>query len=372
MAGEMRWHRLMTALAAGGLVLGGRAAAFHEEGVANCNGCHVTHTGDPGQLVGPSADGGQLIAESASDVCLLCHAERQGSVLGANPLAPPPERGPGNFVFLLEDNLNDAAAGAFTPIPGDAAGHNLVAPGHGLSADPRYGVAPGGSFPSNRLGCTSCHDPHGNDSYRMLRGAGPVMGGLVTFSAPAPVAVGIDRRTTAETPSRHNAYRSGMSEWCANCHGRYHEEGRGGSFEHPIDLRLDDAVRRRYNEYRGDADPQGGMEAAAYLPEVPFEDAANRPDSTSGPGPSSRILCLSCHRAHASSAPAAGRWDFKVSLLADDGKASGSYRIPDPYAGNAQGPLCLKCHVALPSSPDRLAPFGALRPGSTSGSTGAR
>ena len=68
-------------------------------------------------------------------------------------------------------------------------------------------------------------------------------------------------------------------------------------------------------------------------------------------------MCLSCHRAHATSSPAAGRWDFKVALLADDGRASGSYPIPNPYGGAAQGPLCSKCHET-PKGPDKDAPTG--------------
>src|SRR5512139_1773487 len=117
------------ALAAGVLAAGGPAAAFHEQGVANCNGCHVTHGGESptGALVGPSADKGLLLAESASDVCLICHERRLGAVLGSDALVPPPETGPGNFVFLTEDNINDAPGGALKPIPGDAAGHNVVA-----------------------------------------------------------------------------------------------------------------------------------------------------------------------------------------------------------------------------------------------------
>ncbi len=55
-------------------------------------------------------------------------------------------------------------------------------------------------------------------------------------------------------------------------------------------------------------------------------------------------MCLSCHRAHASSAPAAGRWDFNVALLDEDGLVSGSYPIPNPYLDPDQGTLCSKCH----------------------------
>ena len=354
------------ALAAGILLAGAHAAAFHEKGVANCNGCHVTHGGEVagGVLVGPSADRGLLIAESASDVCLVCHARRLGSVLGVDPLVPPPETGPGNFVFLTEDNLNDAPGGALKPILGDAAGHNVVAPGHGLRADPRHSMAPGGTFPSAKLGCTSCHDPHGNASFRMLHGTGAVMDGSATFTRPAPEAVGPVVGSGPESATRHTAYRAGMSDWCGNCHGRHHEAGSSSAFKHPVDRALGAEIGRRYDEYAGDAHPTAGVQARAYLPEVPFEDRASTTSSTSGPGPASRLMCLTCHRAHASSSPAAGRWDFRVALLADDGRASGSYPMPNPYGNSTQGPLCSKCHET-PTGPAKASPTGlpaALKP----------
>ena len=52
---------------------------------------------------------------------------------------------------------------------------------------------------------------------------------------------------------------------------------------------------------------------------------------------------MSCHRAHATSAPDAGRWDFNVTGLAEDGQESGSFALPNPYDGN-QRSLCNKCH----------------------------
>lgn len=328
----------------------GDVEAFHEQGAANCNGCHLSHDGS---LAGPSADAGLLIAESPTDVCLLCHAEHLGAVLGADPLAPPPERGAGNFVFLLEDNLNDAPDGSWSPIPGDAAGHNLVAPGHGLSADPRHPVAPGGSYPASRMGCTSCHDPHGNDNFRMLHSSGPVPAGEAFFSRPAPDAAGVGLDSAAEGPSHHTAYRSGMSGWCGNCHGRYHEGGSGSGFAHGVDRMLGAELRERYARYDGDADPTGGDPSRAYLPEVPFEDPTSAPASSAGPGVGSRIMCLTCHRAHASSAPAAGRWDFNVERLADDGRESGSHPLPSPYSDPEQGALCAKCHgEAVPAAED--------------------
>jgi hypothetical protein len=341
-------------LAAGVLAAGGDARAFHEKGVASCGGCHLSH-GDAGTLAGPSRDKGLLIAESPSDTCLLCHARRSGQVFGVDPLVPPPETGPGNFVFLTEDNVNDAPGGGLSPIPGDAAGHNLVAPGHGLRADSRHARAPGGTFPSARLGCTSCHDPHGNLAFRMLRGPGETAGDASAFSRPAPDAEGPTVGTGPEGASRHTAYRAGVSEWCGNCHGSYHQAGSGSAFVHPVDRALGAEVARRYAEYDGDAHPASGVEARAYLPEVPFEDPTSTTTSTSGPRPSSRVMCLTCHRAHATSSPAAGRWDFRVLRLADDGRASGSWPIPNPYGGPAQGPLCSKCHET-PKGPERQEP----------------
>jgi len=330
--------------------LGGPASGFHDGGAGRCDGCHVMHDGNVSP--GPAGDV-LLVAVSPSDVCLGCHDDSVGAVMGGDPLVPPPERGGGNFVFLLEDNLNDAADGLTNPISGDAAGHSIIAPGRGLSADVRHTLAPGGTFPSFELGCTSCHDPHGNDNFRMLYGADPVQGGVTYFASPAPVAVGRSLSAT-ESNSSHTAYKSGMSEWCGNCHGQYHD-GTFSALEHPNGTNMDSDIVAQYNVYDGDANPTGGSSMTAYLAAVPFEDPGptTSTSSTQGPTSLSRVMCLTCHRAHASSAPAAGRWDFNVSKLSEDGNVSSSYAIPSPYADPFQGTLCSKCHAAAPASRTR-------------------
>jgi predicted CXXCH cytochrome family protein len=305
---------------------------------------HADETGSGGLLSGNPL----LIGNNASDLCLGCHATNVGAVMGGDPLAPPPEMGAGNFVFLLEDNLNDGADGMLNPIVGDAAGHNINAPSYGLSADPTYITSPGGSYPASAMKCTSCHDPHGSTSYRFLRGPGNQEGSGGTFSYPAPDAVGLDVRIGAsEANSNHIAYKSGMSLWCANCHVDYlvlkHEDLSG--FEHPSDHNLDSDIANQYNIYNGTLDPTGGNAASAYLAAVPFEDAGNTVGGTSGPTPASRVMCLTCHRAHASSGPRSSRWDFNVTTLGEDGVISGSYPLPNPYGDPNQDPLCFKCHV---------------------------
>jgi hypothetical protein len=322
-------------------------AGVHDGGVGACNNCHVMHADESG-LVG---DNPLLKGNNPSDLCLSCHATAFGAVLGMDPLAPPPEMGAGNFVFLLEDNLNDGADGLTNPIIGDSAGHNLNAPGYGLSSDPTYVTSPGGTYSSALMACTSCHDPHGNQNYRFLRGPANQEGSGGIFSYPAPEAEGLDIVVGApETDANHVAYRGGMSLWCANCHQDYitsrHQVISG--FRHSTDVSLKQGHINQYNIYNGTLDPTGGNQATAYLTAVPFEDLSNTTSSTAGPSTASRIFCLSCHRAHASSGPRSGRWDFNVEILGQDGLVSGSYPIPNPYPDPDQDPLCKKCHKSGP------------------------
>lgn len=313
-----------------------------------CSACHIMHNSQDGVLIDPNNPDGNvnmLRSDNVSDICLSCHADNYGAVFGSNPLLPPPEKGAGNFVFLLEDNINDGADGLTNPISGAHAGHNIVSQMMGTSADPNYVVAPGGSFPSDKLTCTSCHDPHGNTNYRQLYGAVEVQGGLYTFTNEAPVAEGISLLIGEESETNHNAYISGMSAWCGNCHGAYlNEHNPSSSFNHETLTTIENNVINHYNRYNGTADPIGATYSNAYLAEVPFEDAANTTTSTTGMSATSQIMCVSCHRAHGSSAPYAGRWDFNVDLLADDGVNSNSYPLPDPYNSPTQKELCDKCH----------------------------
>ncbi len=323
------------------------SAGFHDGGVAVCGACHTMHNSQDGFPGGPGSHGPNplLNINPPSDLCLSCHSGGFGSVLSRDPQGPLPERGPGDFVFLFESNLNDDPLGVMGPISGDHAGHNIDAPAHGLSSDGTYQTSPGGNYPAVQLGCTSCHDPHGNESYRMLRGIGQI--GPGNFFYPAPLAEGIPLGSEVETDFLHNAYKSGMSLWCANCHQDYLTNDHlasGGNFEHPSDATMSPSVISWYGYYNGTADPTGGNPSTAYLASVPFEDSANLIFSTAGPGVSSRVMCLTCHRAHASSGPYAGRWDFNVLTLGQDGAVSGSYPIPNPYPDPDQQPLCFKCH----------------------------
>ncbi|MCU0229912.1 MAG: hypothetical protein MUC67_00900 [Acidobacteria bacterium] len=341
--------RGVLAAAACAALAGPPAAAFHSGGVGACGGCHTMH--DSEQMFNPSNY--LLKGANATDICLNCHATTNGNSWGLSPVLPGPLFGGGQFVFLTEDNLNDGPGGAIPSnwIRGDAAGHNLVSQDYGASADPLHQFAPGGTYPSTALGCTSCHDPHGKfGHFRLLYGRdsqpSKANGHVFQFTTDAPDAAGIELGPAGESETNHTAYRAGMSAWCGNCHGRYHEEGSGSAFEHPVDAVLEPEMIQTYNAYRGTGF-QDGLASTSYEPLVPYE-ASGMTTATTGPTPSTaRVTCISCHRAHASSGPAAGRWDFKITQWSEEGVASGSYRIPNPYAetaGGQQRALCAKCH----------------------------
>lgn len=318
--------------------------AFHDAGVARCNACHTMHNSEDGVPIDPTAPNGNpylLLKATASDMCLSCHASSRGAVFLTDPLAPNNRPG-GNFVFLLEDQINDGRV--YNPpviIPGHKSGHSIVAPSRGVVADPVLTQSPGGNYPSGSMSCTSCHDPHGNQNFRLLYGVGHVEAGNYTFTNPAPVATAISYNSD-ETNALHTAYKSGMSGWCGNCHGNYHNNNT--ALIHPSGMAMGASTAQIYNLYNGTDNQTGGTQATAYLAAVPFEDPANTTTSTAGPTASSQVMCLSCHRSHATSAPNSGRWDFNVQFMNQDGVNSGSYAIPNPYGSANQRSLCNKCH----------------------------
>lgn len=338
------------------LIMSGASFAFHDNGVAHCNGCHTMHNSQDGVAIDTTGPNPSLLNyANPSDVCLSCHAG-YGSVLYGDVTTGNDHKTPGgNFVFLTATSLQDNSHGA--PISGDAAGHNVVAPAHGLYAEASSQIttSPGGAFPNSQLGCSSCHDPHGTEDFRMLYGAGRVVQrGVATFTADAPVADELSsimvRAWSAageETPTNHTVYRSGMSAWCGNCHGQFHNDALTSQLTHPTNQILPGNIATNYNLYNGTSDITGGAYATAYLVAVPIEvgaDTLYNNASTMGANPTARVMCLSCHRAHASSGPDAGRWDWNVTLLDEDGIASATQGEVNPFDAN-QRSLCNKCHV---------------------------
>lgn len=370
----------MLLLAAIAILIAAPAMAFHDGGVGYCQGCHTMHNSQNGvgmneDALGSGAGTGTapgfgyndlLLLPNATDTCLNCHARDGGYGVWATSMTaitPGDYTSAGNFVFLQEDNINDGRGGSSVAnwIPGQQSGHNLRSGIKGTNWDTTLLAPPGGDLTTNQIECTSCHDPHGQNSFRILYQQGQSVGigagnQSVTFAGTL-VADEISYSAT-ESNTLHNAYKSGYSEWCSTCHADFHNSA--GNFIHPSGTDLPTTIIDKYNAYRGTADcvnnpPSGsnpcgsGSSQTAYYAIVPFESLNGvTTTSTDGPAAGAKVACVSCHRAHASSARDAGRWDFQVLFMELDGVQSGSFKLPyaasNMPADDDQRSLCNKCH----------------------------
>jgi hypothetical protein len=293
-----------------------------------------------------------LIDATPSDTCLSCHADYGQLATGLG-------RGPGGDFYWTTVDVPEVPDSHHGDVAAREHGHNLNAPGNGLVTDDVLTEAPGGTYDSSYLGCNSCHDPHGNTNFRLLYGVGATAANYsppagYTFTEAAPIAEGNSRRTNPgdsgeEIIGQHTAYISGMSDWCANCHTDMHSD-MTANLVHPTGESLGTDHAAIYNAYVTTSDTTGGSQGTSYLPLVPFEDAANTTSSTTGPTPSSVVMCLTCHRAHASPYADAGRWDFKVTLLNEGAPDPATEPYISTYDGAPldmlnQRSLCNKCHA---------------------------
>ncbi len=416
----MRLRTISLALAAAAIMvlgLAGGALAFHDGGVASCNGCHTMHnsSGNAQMYTGKAQfDGVEFLLKGSdqSSACLSCHGSgstRSGyhvfTTFASYPAAAPQQHTPGgDFTWLLVGTSTDPAVHS-------TKGHNIIAADFGLTADSRaaMGTSPGGSYPNSSFNCISCHDPHGryrvdstgavilpqigqtfaatsgSGSYGDVAAAGEavgvyrILGGKgylpVSVAAVNP-ALAFDANTdppVAVAPSSYNvtigdvtvAYGQGMSEWCANCHANIHNDTYPTILRHPAGdgAKLTTAVAANYNAYVKTGDLTGAGGAAAYWPLVPFEQGStDKPTllgyttTPVGADTTKNVMCLSCHRAHASGFNAMLRWNNTLMV------AGGAYVAPPGGFDNVQTPaayydkpvsdfaaeqrsLCNKCHV---------------------------
>lgn len=415
--------RLALALACA--LVAGRALAFHEGGVGACEGCHTMHNSSGGTAVvrgKPQFTGNAylLLGSDPSSTCLSCHASLTPG--GANVLTPAPAQGlpPGNYTpggdfgWLTKSWSWTGTSGTETS-PGERHGHNVVATDYGLVADTTFTTAPGGTYPANQLTCVSCHDPHGRfryagsafpsttgapivasgsyggtgtvtptataavGSYRLLAGQGYAPPGVAsTFNADPPVALSplAYNQGEATTPVRV-AYGAGMSEWCRSCHSSIHTSTGGGTFQHPAGNldKLGSSELAMYNQYVASGNLTG-VQATSYWSIVPYEEGTTdrallashaTSDGSVLSGPSTgaeNVMCLTCHRAHASGWDWAMRWNMRdrtmtTGYVTAGGQwpgidAAGDAALPD----NAQGRTMAETRGAMyDRDPSVYAPY---------------
>lgn len=307
----------------------GSSFAFHDGGVARCEGCHTMHNslnnttfnqGNASKWNGTQFQAGPYLlqGDTPSEVCLNCHGvgtttsgyhvSTEGVVNTTGGNLPVQYTPGGDFAWIK------TTASSI----GSSWGHNINAPTFSYTQDARLTSSPGGAFPADQLGCQSCHNPHGTTrrdstgayvtpapgtssgpivdsgsygavptatetvgAYRLLGGTGyaPRNSG-VTFTDNPPYAVAPNPYNQTDTSAGGQvrvAYGSGMSEWCGNCHNALVESayvsGVAGH-THPAANAavLGTTISANYNAYKKTGD-MSGTSATSYNNLVPFEEA---------------------------------------------------------------------------------------------------
>jgi predicted CXXCH cytochrome family protein len=390
--------------------------AFHSGGVAECVGCHEMH----------GAAGASLLKGSdPSSTCMLnCHANSEtvgSSYHVVNYPTPgagiaPAEMTPGGDFAWLQKNYYFVVRGSLNTDLGQTHGHNIIAADFtGYTVDTTNPTSPGGSFVSANLSCISCHDQHGQTRmlpgytygltgapivssgsyqnsadpttgqargvYRLLRSAISQRNPAgATFPATPPLAVTNSSYNRSEFYFQtRTAYGSGMSEYCNACHAEMHSTT--GILRHPTAQTVTGTLMGQYNSYVKSGDLTGSA-SSAYSSLVPFEEgvalsqtgldqlqshAQINDSQLGGMTATSAVMCVSCHRSHASGFPEMTRWNNEGEFMVYNGLYPGTdttptvpqfargrsgaetaasyYNKPVTSFATYQRVLCNKCHA---------------------------
>lgn len=301
----------------------------------NCNNCHTMHNSQNGQPVarGDAPWGGtggstDLISSLLIASCLGCHssAVTNQSIRDFDGNKIPIVFNTGGYP------TNPLAGGNFysVSIDVDNTGHNIFPtnpepnPPNGLDNTP-----PGGTTLGDQLTCAGTYGCHGHngrqsgdmaieDETKAIQGAHhgddspPLNGDLSDVAKNYRFLLGIagkeDGDWEQETNTGHNEYKGAttfgatdtISFFCGECHGNFHSLDDVGNatpwLRHPTDILL----------------PQTG-EYGAYDPTTIYNNLVpvaytdfNYPSRATAV-----VMCLSCHRAHASPYFKMMRWDYK-------------------------------------------------------------
>jgi predicted CXXCH cytochrome family protein len=228
---------LLTVLSAGGGTASADGGPHTIESGATpdkCASCHRIHTGQNEFLLKE--------ASTVADFCYSCHgtggpgsdlAAQEGTFYGAATPGPPYGGKSASTTLGLRAGGFDYARINTTDSGFETIGV-LATPQPATSWHSSDGTTPdtvwgngalnSGAGPTYSLECTSCHDPHGNGNYRILRSVPTGSSGAGT---PTPVPVTIADQVGTKVYATDNYFNTGpvsgiqMASWCATCHTRY-------------------------------------------------------------------------------------------------------------------------------------------------------
>lgn len=296
----------------------------------DCEACHTVTTGIPLKPGEPFL----YLLKGGSDLCIKCHSSATGETIKImgnskvpivhNTSKPEIPLAGGNFRYV------DISLGG-----SDAKGHNVEGivsqdvtlgnkpPGYHRASDPSVI----GYNENKRLTCAGSNGCHGDrnikDTFAAIRGTHhakdtPLDGSTTARSyrylkntAKVKGVIGLEDSDWEYTNSAtdHNEYTSTINYLCASCHGDFHSV-EGPWFRHPVDVILPKG--HEYANYK------------VYSVEAPVarEVIPTSPTDVVKPGVD-MVMCLSCHRAHASPYDAILRWDYDAMISGEENAPSG-------------------------------------------------
>lgn len=309
-----------------------------------CAGCHVAH----------AAQGSKLLkaGPTQTQFCFLCHGDSaisapydvKNGLTSVSGVAYPSTGG--GFVQQYNGSTETAVTSR----------HNVwgLVGESGSVVDEAYKVfvVPGGTngLTGDGFVCSSCHDPHGG-------GATPDASGYVTGSATAPNPRLLRKSITVQDSAytdlyvsfkvesvgtftyqgvssgvyRVTEYKSGSTKWCGACHNR---------FKNSIG---DDNITGAGHATRYFDMWRHPMQVHAVLPTGSDGSVATGTPletGTSGVGGTpDYVACLTCHRAHATTATMAG---WALNWLRDGGGTGTTSAL---LRMDSRG-VCYNCHGA--------------------------
>lgn len=345
------------------LVCAGRASAnfaIHGNYAADtdaCAGCHRAHTAQSpiAWTDAWSEPGGNALLLTRSTTmeqfCYTCHGP---NAPGAATDVDQGELDAGPIMraeVVAGEGLN-LNGGGFTSFQGRSVTSKHSA--NGATGGIAWGAGSAGPGRMMTLDCSSCHDPHGTSNYRLLKDrvngydVGGYLGGPADVDpTPTPHVLSNEQGFPLEGFRLHREYpdyrpnytvaryarplgndgdpaaHMGMTGWCTACHEQYaleasaydHGDGTGGGihYRHPTNVPLS-------NWYSGGAprgdralifNPRAWRQLGAGYVDLPLE---HNPVIESGPfaagyqtnSADDFIGCLTCHRAHGTSAAMSG------------------------------------------------------------------
>ena len=354
------------------IVLNGFPASAIAAISGECSNCHTMHNSQSASAMATYGASGQPwkgtgpYESLTRGDCLGCHGSGSVNAKGLDPLtgAPQvyhdgsggaPDLAGGNFAYILGTKGSLVAS--------DAKGHNVIdlgdaestltspPPGHHAPSTLTLNV-PGGNFTCS--GLTGCHGRrssgvtmkgahHQNvngqlntadqvyNSYRFLMGVKGLENTVTKwqnvdasdhneyFGAITPMTFS-GNCSICHTPQGVQPTNDTMSGFCGTCHRSFHvTDGIGGTsspFErHPTDIILPNSGE--YAGYNGVGNPYS-VEAPVARTSVPAS-----PGNTVSPG-NDVVMCLSCHKAHATDYPDMLRWDY-TTMIAGAGGSGGCF-----------------------------------------------